>query len=174
MEHAKYLIDVVDEHDERIGQKLRGEIDKKKDIYHSAHVLLITPLGELVFSNIPEREDLPNLYANQLGITAATIVRSGETPLQAASRAISRELFIDEPELHHLDDRFCELRDGRRSFISTFYLIANPPRTYSKTDIGGFVTLSPAEFRHKLMSEPKAFAPTVQEFWRLYKDKLPI
>ena len=174
MEHGKYLVDLVDTAGKPIGQKLRGDIDKHTDIYHSAHILLITPLGELVFTLIPEREDLPNLYANQLGVTVTTILRSGETPEQAATRAVSRELFIDEPELHHLDDRYWKLKDGQQSYISTYYLIANPPRTYSKTDSGGFVTIAPGKFRKELLSQPKKFAPSLIEFWQLYKDQLPV
>jgi hypothetical protein len=174
MEHAKHLIDLVDKQGNPVGQKMRRDVDKLHDLYHSIHILLVTPLGQLVFSRIPTREDLPNIYTNQLGTTVTTIRRTGETAEQAAARAVSRELFIDEADLHHLDDRFDQLKNGQQSYVSAYYLVADAPEIYSKTDSEGFVTISPSEFRKELINHPERFAPSLVEFWNIYRDRLPL
>jgi len=174
MEHGNHLVDIVNEKGQVIGQKLRRDIDKTVDIYHSIHILLITPWGELVFAAIPSRKDFPNLYANQLGVPVATIKRSNETADQAALRALSRELFIDGAEIYHLGDKFHKLSDGHQTFLSAYYLIGSPPQTYSKTDIDGFTVMSPTELRKQLWEKPEQFAPILRAFWETYHEQLPL
>lgn len=174
MDHGHHFVDIVDKTGRVIAQKLRRDIDKTTDVYHSVFTLLITPWGELVFAKIPMRTDFPNLYANQLGTTVATIRRSNETPNQAALRSLSRELFIDGAELYHLGDKFTECADGHQTFLSAYYLIASPPQTYSKTDSNGFVTQSTTQFRKELLENPAGFSPTLRALWAEYQDQLPL
>lgn len=174
MEHGSQLVDLVDETGKPVGQKLRKTIDKTQDLYHSVHTMLITPWGEVILSLIPKRTDLPNIYANQLGAPVATIRRSTETPDQAAFRSLSRELFIDGPDVFHLGDRFHECDDGHRTFLSAYYMISMPPQTFSKTDIENLVVLRPNEFRKRLRETPERFAPTLRALWQTYEHQLPV
>lgn len=174
MEHSSQLIDLVNSNGEVVGQKPRKDINKKIDLYHSVHTLLITPTGEIVFTAIPTRDDLPNIYAGQLGVTAATMRRTDETSDHASIRSLSRELFIDGAEVHHLGDSYIELLDGHHTYLSAYYLIGTAPRTFSATDSEGFVTVSAHDFRHQLTTQPSKFALTMQAFWSLYRDQLPV
>jgi hypothetical protein len=138
--------------------------------------LLITPDKKVVLGQIPAREDLPNLYANQYGNTMATIRRSKEPAKAAAVRGISRELFIDDMPLTHLGGKMHDLIDGRKSYISAFYGIAEPPGNFSVVDIESLVVLSP----HKLDQMAKAKDPlqriaiNLVTIWREYRDKFPV
>jgi len=99
MQHDFCQVDVLDMKGDIIGSKQRKDLDKLTDVFHSLHILLITPLGEVIMSMIPVREDLPNVYGGKLGTTVSTVKRTGESPDEGARRAISRELFIDDMPL---------------------------------------------------------------------------
>lgn len=174
MEHGDQLVDLVDETGKPVGQKTRKTVDKNQDLYHTVLMLLITPWGEIALSTIPARTDLPNLYPTKLGVTAATIRRNTETADQAAIRSLSRELFIDGSDVRHLGDQFHLCEDGHRAYISTYYAICMPPKTYSKTDLGTLVILRPNEFRKRLRETPDRFAPTLRAVWQTYEHQLPI
>lgn len=174
MEHSAHLVDVLNEQGEIIGQKARRDIDKIHDIHHGVHVILVTPTGELVLGSIPAREDLPNLYPRKLGATVATIRRHNETAEQAAIRTVSRELFIDEADVHLLGEKMFMLHDGRRSFITAYYLVADPPSIYSIIDIDGLAVVNPQQFRGIVKDSPEELAPTMLAIWQEFGTKLPL
>src|SRR6266536_2001882 len=94
MDHGDYLVDILDAKGHVVAQKPRPSVNKRLDRYRTVHVLMLTPAGELVLSQISERQDLPNIYARRLGTTVATIRRSGENAERAARRALEREIFL--------------------------------------------------------------------------------
>jgi len=174
MEHGRHPVDLVDENGLVVGSKLRRDIDKSRDVYHVVYIVLVTPVGQVVMGKIPARTDLPNLYADQLGAPAATIRRSGESPLAAARRCIERELFIDGAKVVPVGGGLFTLDDGRQTYVSVYYLVAEPPESYSNTDIGELVTFTPREVRERIEHHPEEFAPTFIELWRRYQDRLPL
>lgn len=174
MEHANHLVDIVNQQGEPVGQKRRRDINKEVDIHHSVQTLLVTPDGQVVLTKILRRDDLPNIYADKLGLPVATIRRSNENADQAALRSLSRELFIDGAEVFHLGDKFLTLSDGRQTYLSGYYLMGMPPQTFSKTDIGGLVVLDPSQLHQDLAQTPECFAPTLVAFWEQFSDQLPL
>ena len=173
MEHGSHKVDLVDENGHVVGVKSRRDIDKKHDTYHTVYVLLVTPEGELVLSRIPERKDLPNLYAGQLGAAAATIRRSGESPMAAARRAVARELYIDDAAVVPVGGGLFKT-DGRQTYVSVYYVVARAPEVYSATDIAGLVTISPRAFREIIEHSPDDLAPNLYELWERYGKRLPL
>ncbi|MBL8160161.1 hypothetical protein JNJ66_06935 [Candidatus Saccharibacteria bacterium] len=176
MKHADYPVDLLDETGKKVGQKPRIDIIKPKDIYHTAHVILISPRGELVLSTIPVREDLPNLYANKIGTTMATIKRSTETGREAALRGVSRELFIDDMPLVELGSQMHTLPDGSKNFISAFYGIADPPGSYSVIDIESLLLMTPSQLDALMQEEDRLenLAASLITVWETYRDKFPV
>ena len=174
MEHAAHMVDILDETGKVVGQKHRREVNKNDDIYHVVFVLLITPQGELVLGVIPAREDLPNLFTRQMGTPVATIRRAGETSLEAARRSVDRELFIDKADLQHLGDQTVDLPGSSRKFISAYYLVGEPPATFSVIDIDTLVVVTPQQMRGLLLSHSDEIAPTLRIVWESYHTKLPI
>ncbi|SRR6266496_1206045 len=174
MEHGRYLVDLVDENGLVVGSKPRREIDKHRDLYHAVFTLLVTPVGQVILGRIPRRDDLPNLYADQLGAPVGTIRRSGESPMAAALRSAARELYIDNARLVPLGGGLFRLDDGRQSYVSVYYIVANPPETYSSTDITELVTFTPRDLRQRIEEAPKDFAPTFLMLWGKYQDRLPL
>jgi hypothetical protein len=174
MEHAAHLVDILSTEGEVVGTKPRRDIDKTKDIYHVIFVLLITPKGELVLSMIPPREDLPNLYARKMGATIATIRRSNETPAQAARRGVQRELFIDRAKIRLLGQQMIQTPGSPQSLVTVFYMVGEPPATYSVIDIDTLVVVTPQQLRGLMLNHPNEIAPTLKATWDLYGSKLPI
>ncbi|EDK72251.1 NUDIX hydrolase [candidate division TM7 genomosp. GTL1] len=174
MEHSSHFVDVLDRTGKTVGKKRRGEIDKAHDIYKSAHILLITPEGEPILSYIKVRDDLPNLYSNHYGATTATIIRTGETPEEAARRAVSRELFIDDADIRFVGESFQTMRDGKKEFVAFFYLIGDSPAIYSQTDINKLVPFSPNSLDQQIAEHRDKFAPNFDFVWHYYRSALPL
>lgn len=174
MQHDFYPVDLLNEEGVVVGSKPRYQINKLEDIHHTTHVILITPRGEVVMSIIPVREDLPNVYANKLGTTVATIRRSGESALHAAQRSVSRELFIDDMPLTLLGERFHPLPPMKDNLLTVYYGISEVPESYSLLDIDGLIVMSPREIDAKLETSPDDYARSFIEVWKAYRQKLPI
>lgn len=173
MEHGAYYVDLLDKTGRVVGKKLRRDIDKMRDIHHSIHVLLVTPRGELVLGIIPAREDLPNLYPRRLGSTVATIKRSDETPLKAATRALARELFIEDAQVVLLGEKMFQLPE-RLNYITAYYLVADPPPSFSVLDIDKLAVITTAELRNAIKNSPDELAPTLTAIWEEFGQKLPV
>lgn len=174
MEHGAHSVDILDKSGTIVASKPRIDIDKSVDIYHTIHIILVTPRGEVVLSTIPVREDLPNIYAQRLGSTAATIRRSGETADEAADRCATRELFIDQLPMKLLGETMYKLPGDRYNFASVFCAIAEAPHNYSLIDIEGFVVTTPREIDNMIHRHPGKVADSFVAIWRDYRSKLPL
>jgi hypothetical protein len=168
MRHADYLIDLVDRQGKVAGQKQRKDIDKSTDLYHGIYVLVITPDRQLVVSKIPQRTDLPNLYANRLGVTVATMRRHGETAEEAARRALADEALIvgatPDPKGNHMVD----FPDGRTAYMSVFFLVHPVPQTINPINIQEIIPLSSAELKSLLNENSDSIAPTLAFICKSY------
>ncbi len=173
-EHASQLVDLVDESGVVVGNKPRKAINKQVDLYHSVFVLLVTPDKKLVLSQIPRRDDLPNLYAGKLGSTIATIRRQGETAVTAAHRAAAAELFCHHPQLHHLGDQYQAFADGHRTYTSVYYYMGDPAPSFSATDIRSLVAMTADELEAQIRHDAGQFAPTFAAIWSRHRRQLPI
>jgi hypothetical protein len=165
MEHADYAVDILNDKGWVIGQKPRGEVDKRVDIFHGVHTVLTTPAGELVMSVIPQRDDLPNLYAGQLGSTIATIRCHGETAEEAARRALRHELLLEAGELTLLRDGMVMLDDGHQNYLTAYLMVAEKPILYRLLDIGELVVIAPESVEVALTLHGDQFAPTLKAIW---------
>lgn len=175
MQHDFYQVDVLDSKGAVIGSKQRKDIDKLNDIVHTLHILLITPLGEVVMSMIPVREDLPNVYGGKLGTTVATVKRTNESTEEGARRAISRELFIDDMSLTHIATHFYDHMPPKPgALFSVYYGISDVPESYSLLDIDGLIVMTPKEIDTLIDTDPHTLAYSFIKIWQDYRHKLPL
>jgi hypothetical protein len=172
MAHQDHVVDLVDSTGSVISQKVRKEVDKANDLYHGVYVLLVTTGKDVVLSKIPQRDDLPNLYAGKLGLTVATIRRHAESRDEAAYRALINEAYIRQPRLVYLGDIFTNVPDGRMSYISAYYTIGDVPIAHSKRDIDCFEIMTTKQFETKIFNNPDLFTPTLHAVWSKYKQVL--
>lgn len=165
MKHADYLVDIVDSTGQVMGQKRRGDLDKLDDHYHGVYVMVVTPGGELILSEIPQRRDLPNLYPGRLGVTLATIRRHRESVNAAATRVLAEEFNMPERQPEFIGEDWFTFRDGRGTYISLFREIAEPPLQYRLPDIGGQTTVMAGSFSTLATARPDRMAPTLLALW---------
>jgi hypothetical protein len=173
MEHGFQMVDILNKTGAIIGQKPRRDIDKTKDIYHTVFVFLVTPDKHMVLGQIPAREDLPNLYANQYGATAATIRRSDETPEHAAARAVERELFIDDADLRQIGESLEEF-DKLKKLVSVFVLRSEMPDSFSLMDIKALKPMTRSDIDAWMQKKPGKLAPTLRLVWQKYGERFPV
>jgi 8-oxo-dGTP pyrophosphatase MutT (NUDIX family) len=166
MDHAAQLVDLVDEHGSMVSTKIRKDIQKATDLFHTILVLVVTPDGQIVLSKIPARSDLPNLYAHSLGATAATIRRHGESAEAAAIRAAQQELRIIGPKPEKLGESFEVFTDGSRKYMTLFRVANVAPVDFSRTDIESLQLLSRDELLEHIQTQPDLFAPTFLRMWK--------
>jgi len=175
MQHDFYPVDLLDMNGDIVGTKVRKDINKLVDIFHTVHIILITPKGEVVMSVIPVREDLPNVYGGKMGTTVATIRRHEESDDHAADRAVSRELFIDHMPLKKLDTCFySQMPPKPAALFSIYYGVSEAPESYSLLDIDGLIVMTPGEIDRMIEQEPETVAYSFLQIWKDYRGKLPL
>jgi len=172
MNHAEHLVDLIDENGRTVGNKQRQEINKSVDLYHTVFVVLCTPDHKLILSKIPERTDLPNVYAGRLGATVATIRRHNETPDEAGIRAVNTELFIKTTQLKHLGDTYLILPDGHRNYMSVYKCTHTMPEDFSNKDIETLQAFSQGEFDNAIGTDKGKFSLTFLAIWQKYQENL--
>ncbi|HEX6258650.1 MAG TPA: hypothetical protein VFZ48_04175 [Candidatus Saccharimonadales bacterium] len=172
MNHADYLVDLVDNNGAVTGSKKRQRIVKSVDLYHTVFIILYTPDHHFILSKIPTRRDLPNLYSASVGATAATIRRHGESSDQASLRAVKNELLIDDARLKHIGDSYLELPDGHRTYASIYCGTHFLPEDFSHKDIESLEVFGPNDLDNAMRSNKGAFAPTFLAIWQKYREKL--
>lgn len=171
MQHKDFLVDLIDEKGRVVGQKPRHAINKKTDLYHAVHILLLTPDNDAILSVIPDRSDLPNLYSQLFGTTVATIKRSHETIEQAAHRALANDLFLKTINLKYLGDSIINLPGVNKPYyMSVFAAKALPPIEHNQLDIEKIVIAQPLEL-DKLV-EAQQVSPTLEFIWKNYRQVL--
>lgn len=115
MQEGDATIPIYDEQGDCIGEKVRGEVDKKHDILKSVSILLFNRKRELFVVRIAEND---SLYPGVFGCSAAGLVRHDETAEDAAVRTLQRELNINST-LHYHGERFVDL-NGVKRFMNVF------------------------------------------------------
>jgi isopentenyldiphosphate isomerase len=167
------LINILDESGNIIETKKRSEIDKTKDILHTVHIIAFTSQEEIMLTIIPDRQDLKNIYVGRYGTTSATIVRQGESPEDAAKRALSNELFLEEADLIHVGNDYFVFEESSPRFLSLYYFVhPNVLYKYNEKDIEKLCPLSREDLDEKI-KDKKAFSETFVRFWQKYNQKFP-
>lgn len=172
MNHAAQLIDLVDEEGTIIGQKKRSDVNKQADLYHTVFVILRTPEGAIVLSEIPDRTDLPNLYAGKVGPTVSTIRRHRESADEASKRAIKNELFLDDVQPSKIGESYIVLPDGHRKYMSVYLAVHALPKDFSHSDITSLRAFTKAELEKEIETHEAKFALTFLAVRKHYEGAL--
>lgn len=98
MQHDDELMDLVDENDVVIGQKLRSEIYADKVFnFRVVNGFIVNAKGELW---VPRRSAHKRRYPSCLDFSVGGHVESGESYEQAFAREVEEELNLDVAQLH--------------------------------------------------------------------------
>ena len=87
---------------------------------------------------------------------------------------MQRELFIEAADLQLLGEEMLSLEDSRKTLATFYYMVADPPPTFSVIDIESLAVVAPRELRSAVETNRDEFAPTFLVLWEKYSSKLPI
>ncbi|MFZ2587560.1 MAG: NUDIX domain-containing protein [Alphaproteobacteria bacterium] len=93
---ADSLLDIVNDNDEIIGQRLRSEIHRDGLLHREVHVWVLTPENEIIFQ---KRSATKDTFPNLLTSTAGGHVEQGQAYLNAALAELDEECgIVAKPE----------------------------------------------------------------------------
>lgn len=171
---ADTLLDVVDENDIVIGQRLRSDIHREGLLHREVHVWFVTPDRHVIFQRrSATKESAPNM----LDATAGGHVERGQTYMDAAIAEVSEEtgLKLSPADLLEVIKLKTRWKDGvttvlnnpfRTSFAYIFQGSLNDLNV-EKDQGSGFEKLSLDDFYKTHSSEivPTLLEPVYQPMW---------
>ncbi|MCP5405144.1 MAG: NUDIX domain-containing protein [Pseudomonadaceae bacterium] len=176
---ADGLLDVVDENDVIVGQRLRSDIHREGLRHREVHVWFVTPEREVVFQRrSPTKDTFPNLLTS----TAGGHVELGQTYLEAAIREVEEEtgIHIRPEDLTELVKVAITTHDDVNGLynkpfrVSYLYLFRGNPNNLraEKGDGAGFALIPLAAihpgFRPDIV--PPLLEPLYQPMWQRIRE----
>lgn len=143
------LMDLVDENDVVIGQKLRSEI-YAEEIYNFrvVNAFVINQKGELW---IPRRSAHKRRYPSCLDLGVGGHVESGESYDQALAREVKEELNLDVSQLDvRLLGHLYPHKDNVSVFMQVYEIHLDEVPDYNRDDFVAFFWMKPQELMDKI------------------------
>lgn len=172
MEHADYSVRMYDESGNECGIKKRKDIDKRKDIVCCVEVFILMKNRQVVLSrklNKPKE-----LYPGKLTAPTATILRDGESGMEAAKRTLLDELYIENLEPVYLGKEFVILDIGVKKWLECYYVIYDNSITLFNKERLGNIEIKERDEVEKLVNESNDVAEMFSIVWKRYKEQIPI
>ena len=149
------LLDLVDEHDQVIGRRLRSEIYRDRlNNFRAVNAFLVNDVGQLW---IPRRTATKRLFPLCLDMSVAGHVASGEDYLTAFRRELYEELNlvlddVDWKFIGHLTPH----QHGMSAFMHVYEIRANQVPDHNRDDFTEYYWLYPHEIIEMLNNGDKS------------------
>lgn len=149
------LLDIVDENDNVVSQKLRSEVYSQEiSNFRVVNAFLINDLGELW---IPRRTSSKKLFPSCLDCSMGGHVSSGETYEQAFKRELLEELNIDANLIsYNFVGDLNPYMHKTSAFMKLYLIESNQIPNYNKEDFAESFWLSPQAVLKRLESGDKS------------------
>lgn len=144
------LLDIVNEHDEIIGQKALSEILRNDLIIRVSHIWVVNDQNQFLIHR--------HINDTHIDASVGGRVKLGETYDDAAQRKIG-DLGIPNCDLTQGGKYFVDM-PGLRIFVQVYLVRANATLTLQS---GTFEWLSLADFEAKIKRQPHLFVPNIKE-----------
>ncbi len=146
------LLDLVNNKDQIIGQKLRSEIyTEKLTNFRVVNALIINDLGYLW---IPRRSKEKKLFPLCLDASMGGHVSSGESYLDAFKRETLEELRIDVEQKQYIHwGSLTPAINNTSAFMQIYLLKTNEVPNYNRKDFVEYFWLKPQELLNKLTTD---------------------
>ena len=161
------LLDVVNDNDEVIGVKSRGEIHAQGLMHRAVHILLFNSEGELFLQKRSlSKDEQPGKWDS----SAAGHVDSGEGYLDCACREINEELgiVVDRP-LQALFKLPAALRTGNEHCMVYHYCF-DGPLVLQDDEIDDGEWVDSATMDRRVTAEDPLLTEAVSLIWRRYRE----
>jgi len=155
------LFDVVDEANQVIGQRSRGEVHAERLRHRAVHIFVFNKRGEIF---LQKRSRWKDKQPRKWDSSAAGHVNAGDTYEITAPRELEEELGIQVPV--ELVGEIDACRNTGMEFVKIYRARHNGPFRLPPSEIecGGFFTI--AQVAHWIAVRPEDFAKGFLECWR--------
>lgn len=149
MTQQEEILDLVNEHDEIIGNMPRSEVYAQGlHNYRVINCFIRNSEGKLW---IPRRKPTKKLFPNGLDFSCGGHVSSGETYLEAFQKEMLEELNIDVTVTPYTELGICTpKKEGVSAFMHVYEIQSDVTPNYNPEDFSGYEWLSPLEILAKL------------------------
>lgn len=163
------LFDVVNEHDQVVGQATRGNVHAQKLRHRAVHVLIFNAAGRLF---LQKRSAAKDTYPGLWNSSCSGHVDSGEDYDEAAWRELGEELGVrfPKPLLRWLRFNPCEATDGE--FVWVYRTVLEGPFTLNAAEIERGEWASKEDIDRRLAQDPGQFCPSFRLIWAEARTRL--
>jgi len=157
------IFDVVNDRDEVIGQKPRGEIHRLKLKHRAVHVLVFNSKGELFLQKRSMKKDC---FPGTWDSSASGHLDSGECYDACAVRESKEELGLIVPQAPERLFKIDACAETGWEFIWIYRCRSEGPFTLHPDEIESGDWFSPARMNQWLAGRPQVFAGAVPLIWK--------
>lgn len=165
---AGEVFDVVDEDDQVLGQKTRGEVHAEGLMHRAVHIFVVGKKGQLL---LQKRSRFKDVHPGDWDSSVAGHVDAGESYEQAAIRELEEEMgiVVDEPprELRHI--RPCEGTGWEQ--VKLYRVTYSGPISYPAAEIEAALWFPLDEVEAWVEARPQDFATGFMECWKALKEE---
>ena len=167
LEVSQELLDVVDENDEVVSVKTRGEIHAKKLMHRAVHILVFNYQGDLFIQKRSlNKDECPGLWDT----SAAGHVDSGEDYTSCAIRELFEELgVIVKSPLECLFKLQPEMPNGMEH-VTVYSYVDEGPFELQKEEIDEGKWISKSEMDQRVGSADPTLTQVVCQIWRKFRQ----
>ncbi len=161
------LLDVVDENDQVIGVKTRGEIHARGLIHRAVHVLVFNSEGRLF---LQKRSMSKDEQPGKWDTSAAGHVDSGEEYLACACREIGEELGISVDAPPELLFKLPASPLTGNEHCSVYRYLHDGPLELNRDEIDDGEWVSPESMDRRLAEADPEMTDAIKMIWRRYRE----
>jgi isopentenyl-diphosphate delta-isomerase type 1 len=156
MQRPDEIFDVVDEHDQVIGQATRAEVHATKLPHRAVHVLLFNGRGELLVQKRSATKDtFPLCYDS----SASGHLDSGEEYDDCAQRELREELSLELPATaFHRQFKLAASPDTGWEFVWIYTVYGDYPVAPDPVELASVTPMSRAQIEALLLQQPPTCA----------------
>jgi isopentenyl-diphosphate Delta-isomerase len=159
------IFDVVDEHDQVIGQERRSVVHARKLLHRAVHILVFNSRGEML---LQMRSALKDEYPSCYTSSASGHLNAGESYAKAAVRELDEELGLTGP-LEWLA-KFPASRETSYEHTVVYRTTTDQPPRVDPLEVAG-VTFHPLdEISAMLEQTPELFSPCFSTLFDWYRQ----
>lgn len=155
------IFDVVDEHDQVIGQRPRGEVHREKLRHRAVHIFVINKRGELF---LQRRSRWKDVHPRKWDSSAAGHVNAGDTYDITAPRELEEELGVRAP-LECIGGLPASEATGWE-FVKIYRAMHNGPFHLPPAEIESGSFFTHEQLTRWIAARPQDFATGFLECWR--------
>lgn len=157
------IFDVVNDHDEVIGQNTRGEVHRRRLNHRAVHVLVFNRKGEIF---LQKRSATKDRHPGTWDSSASGHLDAGETYDACAIREVREEIGLHLTETPPRLFKLAACAETGQEFVWVYRGQAEGPFTLHPEEIERGAWFKPEEVTRWITEQPQDFAPTFPVIWK--------